>query len=170
MKLKNLLIPLLVLTTIAISVIGISLYLQPGQSTLGLAIIVGAGILGAASFISGLNDMYDLIGKLKVGNVEHSVPTIDKSSDKDQTVVSQYPETSQLPENTRKQATLAQTKSSKLVQVPETEISWSELPKDVQEQLLNMNKGSHKKQLSMPVEISDEERVILERVKKHLRS
>lgn len=64
MKHRNLLLALLVLVAIAVFIIGVSLYFQPEQSTLGILIIIGAAILGAAAFISGLNDTYDLIGKL----------------------------------------------------------------------------------------------------------
>lgn len=64
MKYKNLLLALSLLLATTGVVLGISLYLQPGQSVLGIVVIIGAALLGAAGFIGGLNDTYDLVSKL----------------------------------------------------------------------------------------------------------
>ena len=68
MKHRNLFLAFLLLIAITGFVIGISLYFQPEQSTLGIFVIIGAALLGTAAFISGLNDTYDLIGKLSRQN------------------------------------------------------------------------------------------------------
>lgn len=64
MKYKNLSLAFLFLIAITGIVFGISLYFQRQQSALGIFVIIGASLLGVATFISGLNDAYDLIGKV----------------------------------------------------------------------------------------------------------
>ncbi len=60
----RLLVTSFVFVAIVIVVVGVSLILQPGQSQLGYALIIGGALIGTAAFISGLNDAYDLVGRL----------------------------------------------------------------------------------------------------------
>ena len=64
MKNKKLLLSITVLFSIAGFIAGISLYLQPNQSNLGVAIIIGAALLGASTVIGGVSDSYDLLNKI----------------------------------------------------------------------------------------------------------
>ena len=61
---KKLIIAILIIISFAGIIFGISIALQPGESLLGVFIIIGAALLGAAGIISGVNDAYDLIGKI----------------------------------------------------------------------------------------------------------
>lgn len=61
---KLLIFALLLLLAVAGIVFGISLGLQPGQSTLGIFIIIGFALVGVAAVISGINDAYDLLEKI----------------------------------------------------------------------------------------------------------
>jgi hypothetical protein len=64
LKTKHIVTTFIVLLSLVALVVGVSLFLQPGQSTLSIILIIGAAILGVSGFISGFNDTYDLIGKL----------------------------------------------------------------------------------------------------------
>ncbi|PJF38611.1 MAG: hypothetical protein CUN55_16800, partial [Phototrophicales bacterium] len=64
MKTKHIVTTIIVMLSLVALVVGLSLFLQPGQSTLSIILIIGAAILGVSGFISGFNDTYDLIGKL----------------------------------------------------------------------------------------------------------
>jgi hypothetical protein len=43
---------------------GISLVLQPGQTTLGVILIIGSVLVGSAALVSGFKDAYDLFEKI----------------------------------------------------------------------------------------------------------
>lgn len=64
LKTKHIVTAIIVILSLVALVVGLSLFLQPGQSTLSIIVIIGAAILGVSGFISGFNDTYDLIGKL----------------------------------------------------------------------------------------------------------
>lgn len=51
---------------------GISLVLQPGQTTLGIFVIIGSVLVGSAALVSGLKDAYDLFEKILSKNSRRS--------------------------------------------------------------------------------------------------
>ena len=64
MKIRNLILSLVLVTALVLGVVGTSLMLQPQSPTLGMMIIIGAAILGVLGSLSGINDTFDLVGKL----------------------------------------------------------------------------------------------------------
>ena len=74
MRRKPLFLAFLLVISLSGLLFGLSLYLQPTQTRLGLFVILGASLLGAASFLSGLNDTYDLVGK-SLGKRRKQLPT-----------------------------------------------------------------------------------------------
>jgi tetratricopeptide (TPR) repeat protein len=64
MKHKTLLMTVLIVVVLTGLVVGISLVLQPEQTALGLALIIGSALVGVVSVLGGLNDVSEFIEKV----------------------------------------------------------------------------------------------------------
>jgi hypothetical protein len=61
---EKLIIAVAIIISFAALVLGVSIVLQPGETLLGILVILGASLVGVAAIISGVNDAYDLVGRI----------------------------------------------------------------------------------------------------------